>query len=234
LYLWPAYALTASRWHLIRDFHDVIKGRIGSHPIPRPRGWDLVVFLGGKVVSIGLLLVLPMFFHPWWVVLLFYMYVTGMIGVLLTTVFQLAHCVEEADFPTPDEDTQRMEAAWAVHQVETTVDFARNNRLLTWYLGGLNFQIEHHLFPRVCHLHYPALSRIVEDVCHRYGVRYSVHPTFAAGVASHYRWLRRMGREEPATAETPEDRTDRPEFTSQALRLVSPSTRSPRLENGPG
>jgi linoleoyl-CoA desaturase len=87
-----------------------------------------------------------------------------------------------------------MESAWAVHQVETTVDFARNNRLWTWYLGGLNFQIEHHLFPRVCHTHYPALSRIVELVCKEYGVRYGVHRTFFDGVKAHYRWLKEMGR----------------------------------------
>jgi linoleoyl-CoA desaturase len=194
LYLWPLYALTAPRWHLVRDFKEVIDGRIGNHPIPRPKGWDLVVFLGGKAASFALLLGIPMLVHPWWVVLLFYLFVTGTIGVVLTTVFQLAHCVEEAEFPAPDPDTLKMEAAWAVHQVETTVNFARTSRVLTWYLGGLNFQIEHHLFPRVCHLHYPALSRIVEAVCREYGVRYAVHPTFLDGVKSHYRWLRRMGR----------------------------------------
>ena len=140
------------------------------------------------------LLGVPMLYHEWWVVALFYLFVTGMIGVFLTVVFQLAHCVEEAEFPAPADTTMQMEDAWAVHQVETTVDFARDNRFLTWILGGLNFQIVHHLFPRICHIHYPALSRIVEQTCNEYGVRYAVHPTFMAGVRSHYRWLKRMGR----------------------------------------
>lgn len=91
---------------------------------------------------------------------------------------------------------------WAVHQVETTVDFARHSRVLSWYLGGLNFQVEHHLFPKVCHFHYPALSRIVEATCAEYGVRYRFHPTFRAGVAAHYRWLRLMGQRDGA-AERP-------------------------------
>lgn len=194
LYLWPLYGITASRWHLYGDFRDVITGTIGDHKIHRPKGWDLVIFLGGKAVSIGLLLVLPMFWHSWWVVVLFYLFVTGLIGVILTTVFQLAHCVGEAAFPLPHGDAQRMESAWAVHQVETTVNFARDNRFLTWYLGGLNYQIEHHLFPRVCHRHYPALSQIVESVCKEYGVRYTAQPTFLDGVRSHYRWLKEMGR----------------------------------------
>ena len=118
----------------------------------------------------------------------------AVLGVVLSVIFQLAHCVEEASFPLPQEDTGRMEADWAVHQVETTVDFARGSRLLSWFIGGLNFQIEHHLFPQVSHVHYPALAQIVERTCQEFGVRYAAHKTLLAGVASHYRWLRRMGR----------------------------------------
>ena len=92
----------------------------------------------------------------------------------------------------------RMASAWAVHQAETTVDFARRSPILSWWLGGLNFQIEHHLLPRVCHIHYPAISQIVETTCRDYGVKYAVHPTFWAGIASHFRWLRRMGQPVPA------------------------------------
>ena len=200
IYLWPLYAITSPRWHLWGDFKDLASGKIGGHRIPRPKGWDLVQFVVGKAFSIAFLLGVPMIYHEWWVVVLFYLFVTGMIGVFLTVVFQLAHCVEEAEFPAPaDATTMLMEDAWAIHQVETTVDFARDNRFLTWILGGLNFQIVHHLFPRICHVHYPALSRIVERTSKEYGVRYSVHPTFLAGVRSHYRWLKRMGRA-PAVA----------------------------------
>jgi linoleoyl-CoA desaturase len=201
LYLWLLYGVSASRWHLYGDFKDVATKTIGPHKIARPRGWDLVVFVAGKLVSVGLLLALPMFFHPWWLVLTFYMVVTCVVGVVLSVVFQLAHCVEEADFPLPEADTLKMETAWAVHQCETTVDFARTSWSLCWLLGGLNFQIVHHLFPKVCHVHYPALSKIVEETCVEYGVKYQVHPTFWAGVVSHYRWLKRMGREDgPAAA----------------------------------
>jgi linoleoyl-CoA desaturase len=198
LYFWPLYAISAPRWHLYGDFKEIFTGWMGPHRIPRPKGWDLVVFWAGKAFSTGLLLVLPMFFHPVWVVVLSYLLVTGLLGVALSVVFQLAHCVGEADFPAPDPATRRMENSWAVHQVETTVDFARRSRVLCWYLGGLNFQIEHHLFPHVCHIHYPALSGIVEETCREYGVRYAAHPTFWAGVASHVRWLRRMGQPQPA------------------------------------
>ena len=114
-------------------------------------------------------------------------------GFLLSVVFQVAHCVEEADFPQPREGTGSIEKSWAVHQVETTVDYARRSRGLAWFLGGLNFQIEHHLFPRICHVNYPAISRVVEQTCRDWGVRYSDHRSFWAGMASHFRWLRRMG-----------------------------------------
>src|SRR6266404_5678404 len=101
-------------------------------------------------------------------------------------VFQLGHCVEEAAFPLPRPDTGRMEAAWAVHQVETTVDFARDSRLITWFVGGLTFQIEHHLFPRICHLHYPALATLVEETSKEFGLRYQAHKTLRAALVSHF------------------------------------------------
>jgi linoleoyl-CoA desaturase len=110
-------------------------------------------------------------------------------------VFQLAHCVEEAAFPAAPA-TGRMETPWAVHQVETTVDYGRNNRLLCWFVGGLNFQIEHHLFPQICHIHYPELAKVVEKTCREFGVRYVVQNTFRASVASHFRLLKRLGRQD--------------------------------------
>lgn len=202
LYLWPLYALTSSRWHLYGDFKEVVVGKIGPHRIPRPRGWDLVVFLAGKAFSIGLLLVVPMFFHDWWVVLLYYFLATGATGVMLTVVFQLAHCVGEAEFPVPVAGTPRMPDAWAAHQVRTTVDFARRSPTLSWLVGGLNFQVVHHLFPQICHVHYPALSRIVESTCQEFGIPYATHGSFLAGIRAHYRWLQRLGQpDEPQAAQ---------------------------------
>jgi len=137
-------------------------------------------------------------------VLLYYAGTAFVIGVLLSVVFQLAHCVEEADFPEPLPETDQLSGGWAAHQVQTTVDFARTNRFLTWYLGGLNFQIEHHLFPRVCHVHYPRIADIVQTASAEFGVRYTAHEGLFRAVSSHWRWLRRMGRppghfrEEPA------------------------------------
>lgn len=197
-YMFPLYGLMAVRWHLLGDFTEAITGRIGPHRIPRPRGRDLAVFIGGKALSLTLVLGIPLLFHPVWVVALFYLLVTGIMGVLLAVVFQLAHCVGEADFPSPATESPRIDRPWAEHQVETTVDFARGSRVLCWLLGGLNFQVEHHLFPRICHVHYPAISGIVEQTCREYGVRYTAHRTLWAGVLSHFRWLRRMGA--PATA----------------------------------
>ena len=104
----------------------------------------------------------------------------------------------EADFPAPCEATGSLDRAWAVHQAETSVNFSRHSRVVSWLVGGLNFQIEHHLFPRISHVHYPAISGLVEQTCREFGIRYTVHPSFWAGIASHFRWLRRMGREDTA------------------------------------
>jgi linoleoyl-CoA desaturase len=110
--------------------------------------------------------------------------------------------VAQADFPLPREDTGRIHNAWAVHQAETTVDFSRRSRVAAWLLGGLNFQIEHHLFPRICHVNYPALSKLVEETCREFGVAYMEHKSFWAGVAAHFRWLRQMGMPDEKSART--------------------------------
>lgn len=192
-YLWPLYGVNVIKWHLYDDFRDVILGRIGAHRMPRPKRWELASFIGAKALFLTMAFVVPLLVHRSWTVLLFYGVTVFVAGVFVSVVFQLAHCVEEAEFPLPHEDSNSVESAWAIHQVETTVDFARRNKVESWLLGGLNFQIEHHLFPRVCHVNYPAISKLVELTCREYGVKYREHISFRAGLVSHFRWLRRMG-----------------------------------------
>ncbi len=197
-YLWALYGFLGLKWHFVDDFKNTARARIARHRFPRPRGLDLVEMIGVKALFFAWALVLPALFHPWWVVLLFYAATMFLVGVVLAVVFQLAHCVEEAAFPMLAPGTDRVANAWAAHQVSASVDFAPNNRLITWYLGGLNFQIEHHLFPYICHIHYPRLAGIVQAVCAEFEVRYTVHPRLSTALASHWRWLRRMGL--PVTA----------------------------------
>lgn len=192
VYLWFLYGFLAIKWHLYDDFHDVLTGRVGEHRLPRPRGRELLTFVGGKIVFFTLTFALPMLLHPWWIVLSVYAAAAFVQGVVLSVVFQLAHCVEEAEFPMPNVDTGRMAIAWAEHQVKTTVDFAPCNRLLTWFVGGLNYQIEHHLFPQICHIHYPALASLVQQTCREFGLPYMAQKSLLVGVASHFRWLRKM------------------------------------------
>jgi linoleoyl-CoA desaturase len=192
-YLWPLYGLLAIKWQLVDDFQKLISGRISNQRFPRPKGWELVIFVAGKAIFFTVAFGIPLLFHSVGAVLVYYVVAALALGTVLSVVFQAAHCVEEAEFPLPREETERIAHAWAVHQAETTVDFARRSRVVAWLLGGLNFQIEHHLFPRISHVNYPALSRLVEETCRDFGIKYAEHRSFRAGMASHFRWLRRMG-----------------------------------------
>jgi len=201
IYLWVLYGFLAIKWHLYDDFQNVAVGKIGNHKIPRPKGKDLAIFIAGKVVFFSIAFVIPMLLHPFWVVVGVYALAAFVSGIVLSVVFQLAHCVEDASFPmteTQPNGTEKIMNEWAIHQVETTVDFARGSKIACWFLGGLNFQIEHHLFNRICHVHYPALSKVVEETCQEFGVKYAAHKTFLGAVASHFRWLVQMGRPTPA------------------------------------
>jgi linoleoyl-CoA desaturase len=199
LYMWAVYGFTVFHMHFVEDFYNVASGRVGQHHFPRPRGARLMELFANKLFLIGWAVVVPLLAHAWWVVLAFYAATWFTVGVILAVIFQLAHCHDDAEFPEPDPDTNQLDSAWAIHQVRTTADFAPRSRLITWYLGGLNYQIEHHLYPRVCHVHYPRLATIVREVCREFGVRYRSFPSLRSAVASHGRLLRRMGAAVPAS-----------------------------------
>jgi len=113
-------------------------------------------------------------------------------GLILGIIFQLAHVVEATAFPRADANG-RLADSWAEHQMRTTANFSRGNRILSWYCGGLNYQIEHHLFPHVCSWHYPAIAPIVEACARRHGLPYHDSPHFWPAVGSHMRLLKRLG-----------------------------------------
>jgi linoleoyl-CoA desaturase len=193
LYVWFLYGAMVIKWQLYDDFRLAFTRQMAEHRFPRPRGAQWAVFLGGKLAFFSLAFGIPLALHEPWMVAASYALTAVVMGVVLGVVFQLAHCVEHADFPR-DSGLGSMAAPWAEHQVETTVDFARNSRAASWLLGGLNFQIEHHLFSRMCHVNYPAIAPVVEQTCREFGVSYKHNPTFLVALRSHYRWLRALGR----------------------------------------
>lgn len=203
VYAWPLYGLLAVKWWFVDDLVDLARGRIGRLPFPRPRGRELLGLVIGKVVFVGWTLVLPLLvFRSAWVVALFLLG-SMTLGVVLATVFQLAHAVPDAAFHAAGSGEQRMATGWAEHQARATVDFAPSSRLLCWYVGGLNFQIEHHLLPDVCHTHYPALAGVVEAACLAHGIPHRTHPTLRAALGEHYRFLRALGRARDAERDPP-------------------------------
>ena len=139
------------------------------------------------LIGVPLYLGMPVDFLIWGFLL---MHFTA--GMILTLVFQLAHSVEGTVHPLAD-DEGRISSDWAIHQMQTTVNFSRKNKFLSWYLGGLNYQVEHHLFPKICHVHYPALSEIVEATAKEYGVPYLENRSFGEAFMSHVRYLKELG-----------------------------------------
>jgi linoleoyl-CoA desaturase len=156
---------------------------------------ELAKMIGIKVLHFGIFIGLPLLLtdFAWWQICLgwFCMHFTG--GFILGVIFQLAHVVEGVAQPLENAEGI-IEADWIVHELNTTANFGRSNRLLNWYIGGLNFQIEHHLFPNICHIHYPKIAPIVEATAKEYGYPYILKPTLGDAIVSHIRRLRALGR----------------------------------------
>ena len=148
-----------------------------------------------KVVYLFTAIVLPSLItdFAWWQIVLGFIIVHLTAGLIMSLIFNMAHLVEGAEQPLPDENLH-IENEWVIHQLQTTANFARHNRVLNWFVGGLNFQIEHHLFPNICHIHYPDISLIVEKTANEFGIPYNSKPSFAKAVGSHIRILKGLGR----------------------------------------
>jgi len=186
----------------LRDFMMVLFGRSDvNHVYPKMGTADKITFWVGKLFYVVIMFVLPMLVYPWWQVLIGFFVVMLTVGIVMGVVFQLAHINGDAVFPQPVGDPPHIENEWAVHQVETTADFAHGNRLLSFYIGGLNFQIEHHLFPHICHLNYPRIAPIVRATCEEFGIRYTCYPTWRQAFAHHLQELRLLGRAPEAAIE---------------------------------
>jgi linoleoyl-CoA desaturase len=156
---------------------------------------EYVKLIVSKVLYLGVAIALPIIFtsFAWWLVLLGFLVMHLTAGLIMSVIFQMAHVVEGADQPVPDENGA-LESEWAIHELMTTANFSRRNRLLGWYIGGLNFQIEHHLFPHISHVHYRKISPIVEETAKEFGLPYNQKKTLFHAIASHIRILKELGR----------------------------------------
>jgi linoleoyl-CoA desaturase len=196
LYAFFFYGLLTLYWVVAKDFIQYrLYIRNGVNPNnARENAWTLARMIVLKVVYFFAMLVAPTLFFqiPFATVICGWLLMHFIGGIILTTIFQLAHSVDETDHPLPDA-SGNIENSWAVHQMKTTANFSPRNKILSWYVGGLNYQVEHHLFPRVCHVHYPAIAPIVKQTAEEFGIPYLVNDTFGEALKSHFALLRRVG-----------------------------------------
>lgn len=193
IYIWLIYPFIPFYWSLADVHLILIKRRYHDHAIPKPKLWELMILLGGKIFWVGFFIGIPLLvgYTPLETILGFGLtYMTY--GFLICVIFMLAHVVETAEFVEPSLGSNYVDDEWAISQVKTTVDFAPKNHFLNWYLGGLNYQVVHHLFPYICHIHYPKIAHIVAEVCEEFGVEYKVYNTLSGAIAANYRWLKIM------------------------------------------
>ncbi len=201
LYLTPIYSLSTLFWIFNMDFQKYFKRKIYTTD-----AWELstknhIVFWVTKIYYVTVFMILPIVqfgFLGWFAG---YMIMNMSLGITLSFVFQLAHVVENTEFEhVPLDETKHLETAWAQHQIKTTANFAMDNKVISWFVGGLNYQIEHHLFPKVSHIHYPAISKIVQQKCKEFNLPYNYYPTLFQALASHFRVMKSLGKK-PAEME---------------------------------
>ena len=193
-YFWVIYSMIGFDF-ILRDFMMALTGRSdANHVYPKMSAADQAIFWFGKLYFFAIMFGFPLLVYPWWQVLIGFVIVMVTVSLVMGIVFQLAHISGEVDFPQPVGSPKHIENEWAVHQVETTTDFAPNNWLLNFYIGGLNFQVEHHLLPHICHLNYPRIAPIVRATCEEFGLPYHCYPTWRGAFAAHLRELRHLGR----------------------------------------
>jgi len=192
-YVWFLYSFLLIIWVFMTDYKKYFTKKIGIVPIKKLSTFDHFAFWIAKIGYYILMIALPIYmvgFTNW---LIGFLTLSMFAGFVLSIVFQLAHTVEETAFPVPSIPSNNIENEWAIHQVETTANFATKNKIISWLVGGLNFQIEHHLFPKISHVHYPAISKIIKKTCDEFDVKYIEYKRMRDAVISHTLHLKRMG-----------------------------------------
>ncbi len=199
-YAFALYGLSTLNWVFMKDYKHLLRRDLGPfkncvHP-PGAVAW----LIGSKLIYYSWTIVIPILVLDlaWWQFLIGFLAMNLTAGFILGIVFQLAHIVEGPEHPLTDTGG-KIDRAWYLHEMATTSNFACENRFLTWYVGGLNYQVEHHLFSKVCSVHYPALRPIVQEVARKYHVPYHEAPSLFAAVHSHHLMLKRLGRSAEVT-----------------------------------
>jgi len=199
IYAWFLYCLLTIQWVTYKDYLLIFqynkRGLLKKEKITLGKALlELSIY---KVIYFGYVLVLPLIFSrmPWYDVVIGFSILHIVAGLGLSCIFQLAHVLESSEFPLPPED-RKMENSWAIHQMLNTANFSPRSHWVFWFVGGLNYQVEHHLFPHISHVHYPQISKIVKRTAEQYGVPYKVMPTFGNALLEHGRMLRKMGRKD--------------------------------------
>ncbi len=196
IYAFFLYSLMMVR-KFVNDFfqlHRYNKAGITQQQNAKP-AVEYIKLIGSKCIFFFTVIGLPLLFSDfsWWQILLGFVIMLCTGGFIMSIVFQMAHVVEDVEQPLPTADGN-IENEWAIHQLQTTSNFARNNAFINWFVGGLNFQVEHHLFPNICHIHYRKISHIVERTAREYGLPYHIKLSFVSALASHSRMLKMLGR----------------------------------------
>ena len=194
IYFWFLYSLLYILWIFVLDYQKYFKRKIGAMPLKKMSTADHLIFWSFKLLNLAMFVAIPIYtvgFVSW---LIGFLSFTIVGGLVISIVFQLAHTVEHTHFPMPDVVTGKLEDEWAVHQLKTTANFAPRNKVINWFVGGLNFQVEHHLFPKISHVHYPAINKIIKEACEEFSVTYIEYPKMRHAIASHVSFLKQMGR----------------------------------------
>ncbi|PIQ49946.1 MAG: acyl-CoA desaturase [Cytophagales bacterium CG12_big_fil_rev_8_21_14_0_65_40_12] len=201
IYGWFLYGLMTFLWLTTKDFKQLYRYKQLGLLKAQKRTYRSVLIetIVSKIVYYGYALVLPLIFIPGpsWLILLGFFIMHFITGLSLGLIFQPAHVMPTADYPMPD-DTGSLENNWAVHQLFTTTNFSPKSRIFSWYVGGLNYQIEHHLFPNICHVHYKKISKIVRETTLEYGLPYHSEKNFISAIISHGKMLKMLGKGEMA------------------------------------
>lgn len=194
IYLPFLYAISTIFWVLVKDFQHYFFGNGYAVEVAKMKGIDHLVFWSTKLVYFGLYLVFPIYVWGIWPTIVGFTLMHIMLGTVMSFVFQLAHVVENVEFEHAVGEEVQIENEWAIHQIATTSDFAPRNKIVSWFLGGLNYQVEHHLFPRISHIHYPAIQKILAKTCEDFGVNYRYYPTMREALSSHFRHMKNLGK----------------------------------------
>ena len=175
------------KW-IFAEFYTLYSRKIGSVNMKYPTKIDFIINIIFKIFFLVSFIFLPTYYFGFKQAMILLFIRQSITSLVIENIFIVNHI-------QPSLHSHNSEIHWSINQIKTSCNWSSNSRFFNWFTGGLNNQIEHHLFPTMNPYLYTRISPIVKNTCKKHHIPYNDFPTFWDAWISMIKFIHRLSNE---------------------------------------